>query len=279
LQCFGHRLHLAIENAVKGDERILRAVGLCKKLVRPANLELQEFFTAYWSIKNLFVTEGTTQRDQAGSMEREFKRARNGFPAHSLAPDQPSPLPRLLILFLVLFQRGSWMNRLHTPILFLVLFRRGSWMNRRHTPIKFLVLFRRGSWMNRLHTPILFLVLFRRGPKPSRPHTLFLPGWEDAPSPPAVPQRLRRRSPRPRRMSQQSLHRSPRFQRFPHRTSELHCGFSWSRRWPSDHWLLRHRPADHLLLRRQPADRLLIASSYVASLLITCSYVAGLLIA
>ncbi|MBN3297773.1 ZBED1 protein, partial [Amia calva] len=33
LQCFGHRLHLAIENAVKGDERISRAVGLCKKLV------------------------------------------------------------------------------------------------------------------------------------------------------------------------------------------------------------------------------------------------------
>ncbi|CAL9703629.1 unnamed protein product [Knipowitschia caucasica] len=33
LQCFGHRLHLAIENAVKGDDRITRAVGLCKKLV------------------------------------------------------------------------------------------------------------------------------------------------------------------------------------------------------------------------------------------------------
>ncbi|XP_067281156.1 E3 SUMO-protein ligase ZBED1-like [Pseudorasbora parva] len=33
LQCFGHRLHLAIENAVKGDERITRAVGLCKRLV------------------------------------------------------------------------------------------------------------------------------------------------------------------------------------------------------------------------------------------------------
>ncbi|XP_030235456.1 zinc finger BED domain-containing protein 1-like [Gadus morhua] len=33
LQCFGHRLHLAIENAVKDDSRIARAAGLCKKLV------------------------------------------------------------------------------------------------------------------------------------------------------------------------------------------------------------------------------------------------------
>ncbi|KAJ4947289.1 hypothetical protein JOQ06_009325 [Pogonophryne albipinna] len=32
LQCFGHRLHLALENAMK-DPRIGRAVGLCKKLV------------------------------------------------------------------------------------------------------------------------------------------------------------------------------------------------------------------------------------------------------
>ncbi|XP_039519610.1 E3 SUMO-protein ligase ZBED1-like [Pimephales promelas] len=32
LQCFGHRLHLAIENAIK-DERISRANGLCKKIV------------------------------------------------------------------------------------------------------------------------------------------------------------------------------------------------------------------------------------------------------
>ncbi|KAM8723706.1 E3 SUMO-protein ligase ZBED1-like isoform 2-T2 [Acanthopagrus schlegelii] len=32
LQCFGHRLHLAIENAMK-DPRIDRAVGICKKLV------------------------------------------------------------------------------------------------------------------------------------------------------------------------------------------------------------------------------------------------------
>ncbi|KAJ8014498.1 hypothetical protein DPEC_G00040850 [Dallia pectoralis] len=33
LQCFGHRLHLAVENAVKKDGRIDRAVGVCKKLV------------------------------------------------------------------------------------------------------------------------------------------------------------------------------------------------------------------------------------------------------
>ncbi|XP_057213823.1 E3 SUMO-protein ligase ZBED1-like [Triplophysa rosa] len=33
LQCFGHRLHLAIENAVKKDGRIDRATGICKKLV------------------------------------------------------------------------------------------------------------------------------------------------------------------------------------------------------------------------------------------------------
>ncbi|XP_066533969.1 E3 SUMO-protein ligase ZBED1 [Hoplias malabaricus] len=32
LQCFGHRLHLAIENALK-DDRVDRAVGVCKKLV------------------------------------------------------------------------------------------------------------------------------------------------------------------------------------------------------------------------------------------------------
>ncbi|XP_052413836.1 E3 SUMO-protein ligase ZBED1-like [Carassius gibelio] len=33
LQCFGHRLHLAIENAVKCDTRISRALGVCKKQV------------------------------------------------------------------------------------------------------------------------------------------------------------------------------------------------------------------------------------------------------
>lgn len=32
LQCFGHRLHLAIENAMK-DAKVDRAVGVCKKLV------------------------------------------------------------------------------------------------------------------------------------------------------------------------------------------------------------------------------------------------------
>ncbi|KAL2102614.1 hypothetical protein ACEWY4_001782 [Coilia grayii] len=33
LQCFGHRLHLAIENAVKDDPRVKRATGLCKQVV------------------------------------------------------------------------------------------------------------------------------------------------------------------------------------------------------------------------------------------------------
>ncbi|KAK7944766.1 hypothetical protein WMY93_000494 [Mugilogobius chulae] len=32
LQCFGHRLHLAIENALK-DDRVARATGLCRKIV------------------------------------------------------------------------------------------------------------------------------------------------------------------------------------------------------------------------------------------------------
>ncbi|MED6263123.1 hypothetical protein CHARACLAT_001247 [Characodon lateralis] len=67
---------------------------------------------------------------------------------------------------------------------------------------------------------------------------------EDVPSVHAVPQWLRHRSPRPRRRSQRSLHRSPGFQHIPHRASELHRGFPWSRCRPSDHWLLRRRPAD-----------------------------------
>ncbi|XP_024123384.1 zinc finger BED domain-containing protein 1 [Oryzias melastigma] len=33
LQCFGHRLHLAIESSIKDDARITRVIGLCKKLV------------------------------------------------------------------------------------------------------------------------------------------------------------------------------------------------------------------------------------------------------
>ncbi|MEQ2301748.1 hypothetical protein AMECASPLE_039233 [Ameca splendens] len=68
-------------------------------------------------------------------------------------------------------------------------------------------------------------------------------GCEDTPSPPAVSWWLRHRSPQPRRRSQRS----------PHRTSELHRGFSWSCRRLPDHRLLRHRPAQ--LLHRRPADR------------------------
>ncbi|CAM4530148.1 unnamed protein product [Leuciscus chuanchicus] len=33
LQCFGHRLHLAIGNSVKNEPRVKRATGLCKELV------------------------------------------------------------------------------------------------------------------------------------------------------------------------------------------------------------------------------------------------------
>ncbi|XP_038561459.1 E3 SUMO-protein ligase ZBED1-like [Micropterus salmoides] len=33
MQCFGHRLHLAVEKAVKKDGRVDRAAGVCKKLV------------------------------------------------------------------------------------------------------------------------------------------------------------------------------------------------------------------------------------------------------
>ncbi|KAL6465097.1 hypothetical protein MHYP_G00252300 [Metynnis hypsauchen] len=43
LQCFGHRLHLAIENALK-DDRVDRAVGVCKKLVG--------HFSASWKKKS-----------------------------------------------------------------------------------------------------------------------------------------------------------------------------------------------------------------------------------
>ncbi|KAK5616960.1 hypothetical protein CRENBAI_012367 [Crenichthys baileyi] len=84
-------------------------------------------------------------------------------------------------------------------------------------------------------------------------------GCEDTPSLHVGPRRLRRRSPQPRRRSQLSLHRSPGFQWSPHRASELHRGFSWSRRWPSDHRLLRRRPAQ--LLRRRTADRRICGDS------------------
>ncbi|MEQ2285629.1 hypothetical protein AMECASPLE_033877 [Ameca splendens] len=110
-------------------------------------------------------------------------------------------------------------------------------------------------------------------------------GCDDTPSPPAVPRWLHHRSPRPHRRSQrfpqraselhhgfswscrrpsdqQTLLRSPGFQRSPHHVSELHRGFSWSRRWPSDHRLLRRRPADGLFLRHRLADRLLLRRSY-----------------
>ena len=33
LPCFGHNLHLAVTNAVKNDARVMRALGVCRKLI------------------------------------------------------------------------------------------------------------------------------------------------------------------------------------------------------------------------------------------------------
>lgn len=33
MPCFGHNLHLAINNSIKDDSRVSRALGLCRKLV------------------------------------------------------------------------------------------------------------------------------------------------------------------------------------------------------------------------------------------------------
>ncbi|MED6287648.1 hypothetical protein CHARACLAT_018441, partial [Characodon lateralis] len=138
------------------------------------------------------------------------------------------------------------MNRLHIPILFLVLFRRGPKVSRPHT----LFLSVKGLWMDCLHSLHLFLVLSWRAPRTNCLHPWFpfrSSSWR-TPSLHAVPQRLRRRSPRPRQRS----HRLPRFQRFQHRASELHLG----------------SPG--------PTAGCQIISSYVASLLITGSARDGL---
>ncbi|KAK5623953.1 hypothetical protein CRENBAI_023722 [Crenichthys baileyi] len=103
----------------------------------------------------------SVRRPPAPSSARLSTEAGGGFPAHGFTPDKPSGL---LILFLVLFRRGSWINRLHTPIL--VLSRGCSWMSCLHTLILFLVLFWRGSWMNRL--PVADAGLSRRGSSISR---------------------------------------------------------------------------------------------------------------
>ena len=34
LSCFGHNLNLAVTNAMKKEDRITRAVGVCKKVVQ-----------------------------------------------------------------------------------------------------------------------------------------------------------------------------------------------------------------------------------------------------
>ncbi|KAL1282509.1 hypothetical protein QQF64_001312 [Cirrhinus molitorella] len=65
LHCFGHRLHLAIENAMK-DPRIDRAVGLCKKLVSS--------FSYSWKRKREFL-----------AAQKEMK-----LPEHSLKTECPT---------------------------------------------------------------------------------------------------------------------------------------------------------------------------------------------
>ncbi|XP_058254633.1 E3 SUMO-protein ligase ZBED1-like [Hemibagrus wyckioides] len=65
LHCFGHRLHLAIENAMK-DPRIDRAVGVCKKLVST--------FSYSWQRKREFI-----------AAQKELK-----LPEHSLKTECPT---------------------------------------------------------------------------------------------------------------------------------------------------------------------------------------------
>ncbi|XP_058270520.1 E3 SUMO-protein ligase ZBED1-like [Hemibagrus wyckioides] len=65
LHCFGHRLHLAIENAMK-DPRIDRAVGVCKKLVST--------FSYSWKRKREFI-----------AAQKELK-----LPEHSLKTECPA---------------------------------------------------------------------------------------------------------------------------------------------------------------------------------------------
>ncbi|KAK5601521.1 hypothetical protein CRENBAI_024727 [Crenichthys baileyi] len=192
------------------------------------------------------------RRPPALSSGRLSTDAGGGFPAHSLAPDQPSPL-------------------LPTPN------PGGYRMNRLHTPILFLVLFRRGSWMNRLHTPILFLVLFRRGPKPSRPHTLFL-SWRAPRMNCLHPWFQFRRS--SWRTCLHFLFLSLREARtHPFRLLCLHLaeGPSGLRNAPLSSTMGSPGPAAGCQIIGSYVTGLL--NSYVAGLLIACPYVAGLLIA
>ncbi|XP_057203827.1 E3 SUMO-protein ligase ZBED1-like [Triplophysa rosa] len=56
LQCFGHRLHLAIENALK-DDRVQRAVGVCKKLVSQFSYSWKKRMALAAAQKELNLTE------------------------------------------------------------------------------------------------------------------------------------------------------------------------------------------------------------------------------
>ena len=46
LSCFGHNLNLAVTNSTKGDDRVARAFGLCKKIVSA--------FSHTWNKKKIY---------------------------------------------------------------------------------------------------------------------------------------------------------------------------------------------------------------------------------
>ncbi|MED6239931.1 hypothetical protein ATANTOWER_013335 [Ataeniobius toweri] len=154
-------------------------------------------------------------------------------------PPQPDPVPSSVpegsqtshphTLFLSV--RGSWMDCLHFLLLFLVL----SWRAPRRNCLHPWFLFRRSSWRTCLH--FLFLSL-----RSGRTHPLcmlglagsaaYLHGLAEGPSGLCTD-----------RLASSGFH-----------ASELHRGFSWSRRRASDHRLLRRRPADHLKTSSEVQD-------------------------
>ncbi|KAK5600178.1 Calcium-activated potassium channel subunit alpha-1 [Crenichthys baileyi] len=187
---------------------------------------------------------------------------------------------RLLILFLVLFRRGSWMNRLHTPILFLVLFQRSPKPSRPHT----LFLSVRGSWIDCLHFLLLFLVLFCRAPRTNCLHSWFLflpPPHPDPVSGPVPEGFMDEPPPLPAPILEGSEDELPPSlvpvpEEFVDELSPLPV--------PVPEGGFRTAPLSSTMGSPGPATGRQIIDSYVAGLLIgglliACSYVAGLLIA
>ncbi|KAK5612420.1 hypothetical protein CRENBAI_007048 [Crenichthys baileyi] len=168
----------------------------------------------------------------------------------ALLPINHRRCPRLQILFLVLFRRGSWMNRLHTPIVFLILFWRGPKPSRPHT----LFLSVRGSWTDFIHFLLLFPVLSWTAPRTNCLHPWF-PFWRSSWTSCLHFLFLSLRGARMHFLHLLCLGRSAAdlhgFAEGPsgflHRASELHRGF-WSHRRPPDLQLLHRLPADRLLL-------------------------------